>query len=108
MASLDPKDLKPQNVSEVAAETFLLATGWAKRGDQWLSPLTNTPFPRGQAVVRQFQQEFVRLTFLIQHMPPEFLLLLIPPVVVEQIKETVEKMLAEHIAKSAEANGPAN
>lgn len=97
----DPDRLKPQNVSEAAAESFLLAAGWVRQKDKWLAPVTHVAFTRGQAVVQQFRKDFVRLVFIIQHLPPEFLELFIPPVVFDKMKEIADKTLADQLEKHA-------
>lgn len=68
-----PPPYKPENVTEAAAEDYLLMTGWVRfegfKARQWAR--SGVRFTRGEAVMRQYAEDFSRLLFVLQHSPPE-------------------------------------
>ncbi len=95
----DDAKFRPQNVSEEAAEGYLTATGWVKDvfsadtddPKKWIPPYSKhgQKFTRGQAVMRQFKSDFASIVFVMNHAHPDLLLLLIPPSVVEKVREQI-------------------
>ncbi len=90
--------LKPQNVTELEAEAYLLSTGWLKdpfvSADdpaKWMPPWFSAgkKFTRVQAVMTQYKADVSRIFFVMQHASPEVLQMFIPPSVIEKIAEHV-------------------
>lgn len=101
---------KPQNVSEEAAEGYLLANGWVKdvlftpENDpkKWIPPNSGgRKLTRGQAVMRQFKADFASLMFVMNHAHPDALLMLIPPSVIAKVQEQI-------LANMPKPEGPSN
>jgi hypothetical protein len=87
--------LKPVNVTPEEADTYLEINGWIRDPvveGNWRSPDAPVSVPRGQAVLAQFEKNFVSLAFVMQHIPPELLASLIPPAVMAQVMELKSRL----------------
>jgi len=95
----DDSKLKPVNVTAEHAEAYLEVNGWvpdhrADKKGNWLSR-NGVSFSRGQAVLHQFEKDYITLAFVMQHTPPELLATLIPPTVLAKVMEIKSKLTGD-------------